>query len=262
MSKRDSATASPEWHCYAVELDEVSYRYRRGAPLVVDAVSASLPPGAVVVVDGRNGAGKSTLLQLVAGVLRPTSGAVRGRPRIVSWVPETFPADQPFTLAGYLGFVAGMRGLVGPAAARAVTLQIERLGLQAFRGTRLTALSKGTAQKVGLAQALLVTPDLLVLDEPWEGLDVASRELVPTLVTDVTGAGGAVAVSDHRGEAGRLPGAARWHLHHGRLASITEAVADMCVVEVSMTAASASAAVALLRAAGHDNVRVRAVSAP
>lgn len=246
----------------AVRLDAVSYRYRRGGPLVLDDVTADLAPGDVIVVDGRNGAGKSTLLQLIAGVLRPAGGRISGRPSIVGWVPEKFPADQPFTMSRYLGFVAGTRGLTGATAARAVSHWTERLGIASFRDDHLADLSKGTAQKVGLAQALLVTPELLILDEPWEGLDVVSRELVPTLVTEVTGAGGIVVVSDHRGEAGWLPGAARWHVADGKLAGVAPAVEEMCVVEVSLTSASAAAAVALLRAAGHDHVRVRAVSAP
>ncbi|MER6590998.1 ATP-binding cassette domain-containing protein [Micromonospora purpureochromogenes] len=64
---------------------------------------------------------------------------------------------------------------------------------------KLPELSKGTAQKVGLAQAMLRRPGLLVLDEPWEGLDSAARELVPALVDEVLAAGGSVLVSDHRG---------------------------------------------------------------
>ena len=137
-------------------------------------VDATVRPGETVVVLGRNGAGKSTLLQLAAGVLRPSRGRVHDRPSVVGWVPERFPADQPFTTHQYLTAMAALRGLRGTAEA---DRWIERLGLAEHRHTRLPDLSKGTAQKVGLAQALLRPPGLLVLDEPWEGLDAAARWL-------------------------------------------------------------------------------------
>lgn len=245
-----------------VRLDAVSYRYHRGDPWVVDALDAAAVGGDVVVLQGANGVGKSTLLQLIAGVLRPTAGRVVDRPTVVGWVPERFPADQPFAVAHYLDAVAGMRGLRGPAAARAVAGWTDRLGIGGFRATRLPDLSKGTAQKVGLAQALLVPPQLLVLDEPWEGLDADARDLVPTLVAEVAAAGGIVLVSDHRGEAGWLPGAARWRLTASGLATEPAAAGEMCTIEVSVAASSAPAAVALLRAAGHDRVRVRSAAAP
>jgi len=137
-----------------------------------------------------------------------------------------------------------------------------RLGIGQFRATRLPDLSKGTAQKVGLAQALLVPPQLLVLDEPWEGFDADARDLVPTLVAEVAAAGGMVLVSDHRGEAGWLPGAARWRVTTAGLATEPAVAAEMCTIEVSVAASSAPAAVALLRAAGHDRVRVRSEAVP
>jgi len=195
-----------------VRFEGVGFRYARNASPVLEGIDAGVGPGDVVVVEGRNGVGKSTLLQLAVGVLRPTAGRVTQRPRVVGWVPERFPAEQPFTVGRYLHAVAGMRGLSGATAAHAVRRWTQRLGIDGFFGTRLPDLSKGTAQKVGLAQALLVPPELLVLDEPWEGLDAESRGLVPSIVAEVRGAGGAVLVSDHRGEAGWLPGAIRWSL--------------------------------------------------
>ena len=245
-----------------VRLDAVSYRYRRGDPWVVDAVAAAAVSGDIVVLEGANGVGKSTLLQLIVGILRPAAGRVIDRPAVIGWVPERFPADQPFAVAHYLEAVAGMRGLRGPAAARAVAGWIDRLGIGGFRATRLPDLSKGTAQKVGLAQALLVPPQLLVLDEPWEGLDADARDVVPTLVAEVAAAGGIVLVSDHRGEAGWLPGAARWRLTTAGLTTEPPATGEMCTIEVSVSASSAPAAVALLRAAGHDRVRVRSGAEP
>ena len=114
-----------------MRFDQVSFRYARRAGWTLHAVHGVVEPGQTIVVLGRNGAGKSTLLQLAAGVLRPTRGAVRGRPAIVGWVPERFPADQPFTAGQYLRRMAEVRG---QSDARVVDGWIERL-LPAERST-------------------------------------------------------------------------------------------------------------------------------
>ncbi|MEV4638312.1 ATP-binding cassette domain-containing protein [Actinoplanes sp. NPDC049548] len=239
-----------------MRFDQVHFRYARRGGWTLREVDATVEPGATVVVLGRNGAGKSTLLQLAAGVLRPVRGAVRHRPRVVGWVPERFPADQPFTARQYLCAMAALRGLRGAAE---VDRWIERLGLGEHAHTRLNALSKGTAQKVGLAQALLVPPGLLVLDEPWEGLDAQARTLVPQLVAEVTAAGGAVLVSDHRGEIAGLPGAVRWTVADGTLHLADEGPVpgQEVVIEVAVRRADADQTVARLRADGHRVLGVR-----
>jgi ABC-2 type transport system ATP-binding protein len=244
-----------------VRFDDVWFRYARRAPWTLHQVGATLEPGQTIVVLGRNGAGKSTLLQLAAGVLRPARGAVRDRPAVVGWVPERFPASQPFTTVGYLRAMAEVRGLPPTAA----DPWIDRLGLTPHAGTPLADLSKGTAQKVGLAQALLAPPGLLVLDEPWEGLDAPSRELIPRIVAEVTDAGGTVLVSDHRGEIANLPGAHHWTVADGTLHVAPPpdiaTDADEVVVEIAVPRPEAAAAVDRLRAAGHRVLRIRDTSA-
>ncbi|NHO83124.1 ATP-binding cassette domain-containing protein [Micromonospora sp. CMU55-4] len=246
-----------------MRLDGVWFRYHRHGPWVLRQVDVAVGPGEVAVVLGRNGAGKSTLLQLTAGVLRPSRGRVTDRPPVVGWVPERFPADQPFTVGAYLTAMGRVAGLSGPAADRAVRHWVERLGLARFHDVRLPRLSKGTAQKVGLAQALLRPPGLLVLDEPWEGLDAAAREAVPEIIGEVLAAGGAVLVSDHRGETVRLPGARHWSVTDG---TVTEQAlpggAAVAVVELAVPAAGLAAAVARLRADGHQILRVRDHAVP
>ncbi|MDG4821226.1 ABC transporter ATP-binding protein [Asanoa sp. WMMD1127] len=237
-----------------MRLDGVSYRYGRQGRWVLRDICLDLPPGGTVVVLGRNGVGKSTLLQLVAGVLRPSRGRVHDRPTPVGWVPERFPADQPFTVAGYLTAMARLH----PGAARhAIDAWVDRLGLEPYRGTRLAELSKGTAQKVGLAQALIPGPKLLVLDEPWEGLDAAARDLVPGIVAEVVGAGGIVLVSDHRGETGRLPGATTVTVADGTVTAQEATPDDTAIIEIQVPAATAEATAEALRADGHDVVAVR-----
>ncbi|MEV1113403.1 ABC transporter ATP-binding protein [Micromonospora sp. NPDC049751] len=243
-----------------MRLENVWLRYHRRGPWVLRSVDAQIGPGEVAVVLGRNGVGKSTLLQVAAGVLRPGRGRVVDRPARVGWVPERFPADQPFTVSRYLTGMARAAGLGRSATDEAVTTWTRRLGLDAFRSVRLAELSKGTAQKVGLAQAMLRAPGLLVLDEPWEGLDAATRELVPELIDEVLADGGTVLVSDHRGETVRLPAARRWSVAAGVLTEET-APADeeaIAVVEVAVPAARVAGTVARLRAEGHQILRVRA----
>jgi ABC-2 type transport system ATP-binding protein len=240
-----------------LRLDGVWLRYGRRGVWVLRDVTAALGPGEVAVVQGRNGVGKSTLLQVVAGVLRPSRGAVRERPPVVGWVPERFPADQPFTVDQYLSFAAGTRG----APRSAVADWTERLGIADYRSVRLNALSKGTAQKVGLAQALLRRPDLLILDEPWEGLDAATRDLVPELVAEVVEAGGGVLISDHRGETGRIPGATAWTVAEGRVA-VGASVEEPWIIEIAVDPAEAAGVATRLRDEGHDVLRVRPSGVP
>jgi ABC-type multidrug transport system ATPase subunit len=242
-----------------VRFEQVWFRYARGAGWTLRELNATVEPGATVVVLGRNGAGKSTLLQLAAGVLRPGRGTIQGRPAVIGWVPERFPADQPFTAGDYLRRMASVRG----AEPSSVGRWIERLLLTEHAGTRLADLSKGTAQKVGLAQALLVPPGLLVLDEPWEGLDSVARTLIPEIVAEVTAAGGSVLVSDHRGEITALPGAIHWTVADGMLdASASSSFSqeneeDEVIVEVAVRRSEADRAMVALRAAGHRVLGVR-----
>jgi len=198
----------------AVELWSVGVRYGRRSPWVLQQVTLSVPAGTLVEVAGRNGAGKSSLLRVLAGVLAPGAGAVLGRPQVVGWAPERFPVAQPMTAGEYLRAQARVRGLQAGAEG-AVQREAERFGLGPLLAVPLGELSKGSAQKVGLAQALLVQPGLLVLDEPWSGLDAAARGVVPEVVRQVLGDGGVVAVADHQQQVAALQPDLRWLVEGG-----------------------------------------------
>jgi ABC-type uncharacterized transport system ATPase subunit len=152
-----------------------------------------------------------------------------------------------------------MRGLTPAAARAAVDGWAQRLNLTAYLRTRLGEVSKGTAQKVGLAQALLVPPDLLVLDEPWEGLDSQTRQLVPAIVAEVVAGGGRVLVSDHLGEVDRLAGSHQWHVADSRVAVASDVRSGHWVVELALTGDDPGPTISALRAAGHEIVGVRRV---
>jgi ABC-2 type transport system ATP-binding protein len=240
-----------------MRLEDVWIRYAARSPWILREVTLELPPGEVAVVLGRNGAGKSTLLGAAAGVLPVSGGRVHSRPSIVGWAPERFPNNQINTTRGYLTSLARIRGL-GPAeAARAVSKWVERLHLEPFVETKLAELSKGSGQKVGLAQALLVMPGLLVLDEPWEGLDTQTLLEVPAIIEEVRAAGGAVLVSDHRGEAVNLPDATRWTVADGLVRPATSLPRQRMVIEIAVDEADAARVADRLRAEGHDVLGVR-----
>lgn len=232
-----------------MELRSVGVRYGRRAPFVLRDVDLALPAGALVEVTGRNGAGKSSLLRVLAGVLAPATGSVVGRPAVVGWAPERFPVEQPRRTGDYLRGQARVRGL-GAGADRAVERETERLGLQPLLAVPLAQLSKGSAQKVGLAQALLVPPDLLVLDEPWSGLDAAARAAVPEVVREVVARGGSVAVADHQQQVAALAPDLRWQVERGAVTSEAVGAPATVRVEVDVSAADAPALLAELRRRG------------
>ena len=243
-----------------MRFENVWLRYDRRSPWVLQAVDVALGRGQVAIVLGKNGAGKTTLLAAAAGLLRPERGTIIDRPARVGWVPERFPANQPFTVGAYLVGMARSHGLSKAAAMEQVELWCERLFLTRYFDVNLAEVSKGTAQKVGLVQALVPRPDLLVLDEPWEGLDGPARELIPDIVGELLAVGGSVLVSDHIGEVTRLPGALRWHVEGNRVDHYQVAGTDQVryVIEVSVPATEVPAVVAELRGLGHEVVRVRA----
>ncbi|MFF8413467.1 ATP-binding cassette domain-containing protein [Streptomyces omiyaensis] len=190
-----------------VRLAGVGRRYGPRGPWVLRGVDLELPEGRLVRATGANGTGKSTLLRLVAGVDAPAEGRITGRPARTAYVPERFPAALPFTALAHLVHLGRLQGLrTGEARARAGEW-LERFGAGAYAGTALAELSKGGAQKVAVAQALLAAPGLLVLDEAWTGLDEGARAELDRAVRERVAAGCTVLFVDHdprrlAGEAG------------------------------------------------------------
>ncbi|MEV0617856.1 ATP-binding cassette domain-containing protein [Nonomuraea sp. NPDC050404] len=218
-----------------MRLSNVSFRYRRREPFVIEDADASLAPGDIIELTGVNGAGKSTLLRLLAGLARPTTGTITERPAVVGFAPDRFPASQPFTVTAYLRHMSRVRG-----GARWEPW-IERLNMGHLLGTPLGDLSKGSAHKVGLAQALMADPGLLILDEPFAGLDADTREALPSITTEVAGRGGIVIASDHQGGLRGLPDLRHWSVVDGHLKESTAA---------PLSVASAPATVAVTVPAG------------
>ncbi|GHF10176.1 ABC transporter ATP-binding protein [Amycolatopsis deserti] len=168
---------------------------RYGDAPVLTGVDLEVRPGSVVGVVGTNGSGKSTLLRIIAGLSRPSSGTVTGRPR-VGYVPDRFPASTRMSAVAYLRHLGRISGTseVDPRAL------LDRLALAGGPNAPLRHLSKGNAQKVGLAQALITEPDLLVLDEPWSGLDPDAHEVLGEIIAETSARGASVVFTEHRDE--------------------------------------------------------------
>ncbi|QUQ66571.1 ATP-binding cassette domain-containing protein [Kutzneria sp. CA-103260] len=210
-----------------ITVDGVWMRYGRG-PMVLRGVDAELAPGTVTVVLGENGCGKSTLLRIAAGITVPSTGAVRGRPPSVSYLPERFPDQLRLSARAYLRHFARIRRL--PTRSEL----LERLGFAGDLDQPMSELSKGNAQKVGITQTFGCTDGFLVLDEPWAGLDVAARAVLSELVREAAASGATVLVTDHTGAAAKLPGATVHQMSEGQL----RPVAEVGFVELVVTCTS------------------------
>jgi ABC-2 type transport system ATP-binding protein len=179
-----------------VHLTGVGKRYTLRGPWVLRGVDLHLPRGGLIRVEGGNGGGKSTLLRVVVGVCEPTAGSVTERGS-AAYVPERFPPELPFTALRYLTHLGRLHGLTGRESRRRAEDWAERLDFADKVRAPLRGLSKGTCQKVAVAQAFMAEPDLLVLDEAWTGLDVPSRDVLDGCVVERVEAGATVVFVDH-----------------------------------------------------------------
>lgn len=207
-----------------LRLEAVGRRYGLRGPWVLREVHLHPAQASLTRIEGANGSGKSTLLRLLARIDAPTEGRVTGAPR-TAYVPERFPAALPFTALGYLTHLGAVHGLTRAAAQRAAGDWLDRFGAGAHAHTPMSRLSKGSSQKVAVAQALLAEPELLVLDEAWTGLDTEARAELERAVAERTAAGAAVVFVDHdpRRLAGREDAA--YTVRDGRLRRRTPAEA-------------------------------------
>lgn len=159
-----------------------------GTQQVLQDVTLEIPSGQIVGLLGPNGAGKSTLMKILIGLWRADSGSVQAPSRI-GYLPENNPLYDEMYVTEYLRFMASITANGERLEAKVESL-IDRVGLTPERHKHIRALSKGYRQRVGLAQALLGDPELLILDEPTTGLDpnqlVDIRNLIRELGKDRT----------------------------------------------------------------------------
>ncbi|GAA2816271.1 ABC transporter ATP-binding protein [Saccharopolyspora taberi] len=201
-----------------LRLHGVTKRHGSGEA-VLRGIDLTIDSGQVTGILGANGAGKSTLLRVLAGLSRPSGGTITGHPA-TAYVPDRFPARQRMSARAYLCHMGRVRGMRSADARARAEYWLVRFDLAGGPSTPLRELSKGNAQKVGIAQALLSRPDLLVLDEPWSGLDVAARGILTDVIDEIRAEGTAVVFTDHRPALVRSLSTTAHKLVGGRLLSL------------------------------------------
>jgi len=171
----------------SLAIETVGLTKRFGSSMAVDGLSFGVQTGEIFGFMGHNGAGKTTTLKLLLGLLRPTAG--RGRVlgydivgdslsvrRVCGFLPGDFGLPKELTARRFLRYVGAMYGACGRPLEQQIGELLARFGLEGVADQRLGEFSSGMAQKVGLAQALLPEPRVLLLDEPTSGLDPLGRQ--------------------------------------------------------------------------------------
>jgi ABC-2 type transport system ATP-binding protein len=170
---------------------------RYGDKLAVNDLTFSVAPGEVLGFLGANGAGKSTTMRMIAGFISPSAGQVSvcghdiekapvAAKSCMGYLPEGAPSYGEMTVAEFLDFVSDVRGLTGERRRQRRAVVIDRLGLAPVIDQVIETLSKGFRRRVGLAQALIHDPQVLILDEPTDGLDPNQKHEVRRLINELS----------------------------------------------------------------------------
>lgn len=175
-----------------IEVNQLTKRY--GPLTAVDRISFRVEPGEVLGFLGPNGAGKSTTMKMIAGFLAPSAGSVSvcgfdvgeqpmAAKASMGYLPEGAPSYGEMTVLAFLDFIADVRELAGTNRKRRQDDVVGRLALDTVLHQPIETLSKGYKRRVGLAQAILHDPRVLILDEPTDGLDPNQKHEVRTLIS-------------------------------------------------------------------------------
>lgn len=196
-----------------------------GATPALRGVSLDLRAGTITLLSGPNGAGKSTLLSIIGTQLRPTRGEVRYQSAAgplevrqvraqLGWVSHESHCYRELTGRQNIELAAQLYGI---SSERAWERVVDRFGLGRFVERSVATLSRGQRQRVALARALVHEPSLLLLDEPWTGLDAASSERLEKVVAEESARGAIVVVVSHAAGLAERLGATRIPLRGGRI---------------------------------------------
>jgi ABC-2 type transport system ATP-binding protein len=182
-----------------IHVDRLNRTY--GPLTAVDDVSFSIGPGEIVGLLGHNGAGKTTIMKMMTGFLEPTKGTIkvdrlemstdrRAIQAMIGYLPENCPLYLEMTVAGYLEYLASLHGIGAGQMGTLLHATLERTALLDKAGQSIGTLSRGYRQRVGVAQAILHRPRIVILDEPTNGLDPTQiqhmRELIRELAKEAT----------------------------------------------------------------------------
>lgn len=192
-----SATEAP------IQLEEVTKRF--GDHVAVNGLSTSVPAGALLGVIGPNGSGKTTTLRMILSILSPDAGRVSVLGRVnppaaddrISYLPEERGLYKKMKVRHQLGYLAKLKGVPAAVARRRVEAWLDRLELTDWADKKIETLSKGMAQKIQVAGAMINEPDILVLDEPFSGLDPVNLEAIRNLLLEQRARGATILLSTH-----------------------------------------------------------------
>jgi ABC-2 type transport system ATP-binding protein len=188
----------------ALVLEGVTKRF--GQFTAVDDFSLRLPAGQVLGFLGPNGAGKTTTIRMVMSILYPDAGRIEvlGHPQAaavkdrIGYLPEERGLYRKMTVQETLTYFGRLKGLRGPTLRQRIDESLERIGLQDWRRKKVETLSKGMSQKLQFISAILHRPELVILDEPFSGLDPLNVDLLERLLTELRQAGSTVVFSTHQ----------------------------------------------------------------
>ncbi|WP_115727839.1 metal ABC transporter ATP-binding protein [Actinomyces culturomici] len=184
-----------------LEFLDVSVGYD-GVP-VLSGVNGKVPPGSALALVGPNGSGKTTLLKALAGAVDVLGGEIRGIPETIGYVPQSADLDPEFPITAEQVVEMGLYRRIGwgrrpnPAHRRRIADAIARVGLLERSRTRFGELSGGQKQRILLARALVADPGLLLLDEPFNGLDQPNRDALLDILRGAARLGTSIVVSTH-----------------------------------------------------------------
>ncbi len=191
----------------ALRVDAIVKKF--GNHVAVDGVSFEVPRGVVYGVLGPNGAGKSTMLRMINDIIAPDAGKIEildglapglEAARRIGYLPEERGLYPKMKVKDAVAFMAELRGLAGPDARAKTAAWLDKLGLAAWGDNKVQDLSKGMQQKVQFVTALIHDPELVILDEPWSGLDPINAEVLREVVEQVVASGRTVVFSTHQME--------------------------------------------------------------
>ncbi len=195
---------------YAIETQDLTKvyisRWKRREVRAMDGVSLQVRRGAVFGLLGPNGAGKTTFVKTLLSAVRPTRGTalIFGRDasqpearRPIGYLPENHRFPTYFTGAGMLDFYAALSGVNASRRKKLIPEQLELVGLSQWAGMRIGKYSKGMLQRLGLAQALIHSPTILILDEPTDGVDPVGRRQIRDILGGFEQRGVTIFVNSH-----------------------------------------------------------------
>jgi ABC-2 type transport system ATP-binding protein len=195
---------------YAIETSDLAKVYRsmwkRREVRAVDGISLKVPRGTTFGLLGPNGAGKTTFVKMLLSAVHPTRGSalIFGRDarhpearRPIGYLPENHRFPTYFTGAGMLDFYASLSGVESPQRRQLIPELLELVGLEQWGSVRIGKYSKGMLQRLGLAQALIHSPSMLILDEPTDGVDPVGRRQIRDVLTRCEEQGVTIFINSH-----------------------------------------------------------------